>query len=155
MNGMPLERIVVRTFAVAAITTLSALSMDAQSLARGRGAGREASGAHVTQVPLDHIVITAPPGALYPGSKRAHVAKGIWRDGAERRLTGAIWRSSDPAVATVDGSGIVIARKAGLVTITAEADGVRGTKTYAVMPRPAEKILIDIPSKPIRSGDII
>ena len=155
MKGMRFDRFVMRVSGVAAITGLTSLSMDAQSLARGNGAGREPSGASVTQVPLDHIVISAQQGALYSGATRAHVAKGIWKDGTERRLTGAIWRSSNPAVATVDSTGIVTARKAGIVTITAEVEGVRGTRTYAVIPKPVEKLLIDLPSKPIRSGDII
>jgi hypothetical protein len=154
-NGIHFDRLVMQVSAVAALTALTALSIDAQSLTRGRGAGREASGASVTQVPLDHIVISAPSGALYSGATRPHIAKGVWRDGTERRLTGATWRSSDPAIATVDSTGIVTARKAGIVTISAEAGGVRGTKTYAVTPKPAERLLIDLPSKPIRSGDTV
>ena len=129
--------------------------MLAQSLTRGKGAGREASGRSVMQAPLDHIVITAPSATLYSGITLAHIAKGVWKDGREGKLTSPVWRSSDPAIATVDHVGNVTARKAGIVTITAEAEGVRGSRTYAVTAKPVEKTLIDLPSKPIRSGDIV
>lgn len=155
MNGTHVDRFVVRVTGVAAMTALFALPVVAQSVTRGKGAGREPSGAGVVQAPLDHIVITASPGALYTGATVGHVARGVWRDGRESRLTIAIWHSSDPAIARVDRVGNVTARKAGIVTITAEAEGVRGTKTYAITPRPAEKILIDLPSKPIRPGDVV
>jgi hypothetical protein len=151
---MRVYRFVLQASGIAAMTALAALSVHAESITRGKGAGREPSGAEVFHVPLDHIVITALPGTLYSGVTLAHFARGVWKDGREATLPTAIWRSSDPAVATVDRAGNVTARKSGIVTITAEADGVRGVKTYAIMPRPAEKILIDLPGKPIRPGDI-
>jgi hypothetical protein len=155
MNGMRADRCFRRATAVAAMTALTALPLVAQSITRGRGAGREASGAAVPQAPLDQIIITASPGTLYSGATLGHIARGVWRDGKERRLTTATWRSSDPAIATVDRAGNVTARRAGIVTITAEAEGVRGAKTYAITAKPVEKTLIDLPSKPIRSGDIV
>jgi hypothetical protein len=154
MYGMRIGRFVLQASGVAAMTALTAIPIIAQSLTRGRGAGREASGAAVIQAPLDHIVISPLPGTLYAGVTLGHVAMGVAKDGRERRLSSATWRSSDPAVATVDSAGNVTARKAGIVTITAEAEGVRGAKTYAVIAKPLEKTLIDLPSKPIRSGDI-
>ena len=109
----------------------------------------------MVQAPIDHIVITSAPGTLYSGVTMAHFAVRVSRDGRERRLPTVAWRSSNPAVATVDRAGNVTARTTGIVTITAEADGIRGAKTYAITAKPSERILIDLPSKPIRSGDTV
>lgn len=152
MSRNGLDRCVLRVAVASALTALAAMPLVAQSLTRGKGSPREGSGASVAQIPLDQIVITPSAGKLVAGATIAHTARGIWRDGTERKLT-AIWRSSDPDVATVDRAGNVTARKSGIVTITAEAEGVRGTKTYAVTRKPAERSLIDLPNKPLRSGD--
>ena len=155
MNSPRIDRLVLRICGVSVLTVLTAVPICAQSLTRGRSSPGDASGRTATQTPLDHIVISAPSATLYSGATLAHIAKGVWKDGREGKLAGAIWRSSDPAVATVDKTGNVTARKAGIVTITAEVEGVRGSKTYAVTPRPAERTLIDLPGKPMRSGDTV
>src|SRR5262245_43396546 len=115
MNGRWFARFATWSSRVAALAALTALPVIAQSVTRGKGSGREVSGSGVAQTPLDHIEITAVPGTLYSGVTLAHFATGVWKDGRQRRLSAAIWRSSDPAVATVDRAGNVTARKAGIV----------------------------------------
>jgi uncharacterized protein YjdB len=150
---MGFNRRVLRVSGAAVLTAIVSFTADAQSYAR-RGAAREGSGVTTSQTPIDHIVISPASKTLFTGMTLAHTARGVLRDGTERKLL-PVWRSSNPEIATVDRAGNVTARKVGIVTITAESEGVRGTKTYAITKKPAEKILIDLPGKPIRSGDIV
>ena len=59
-------------------------------------------------------------------------------------LTGRtiVWTTSDPAVASVDGGGLVTALKAGTVTVTATSEGKTGSASLTVAapahaPRPS------------------
>jgi photosystem II stability/assembly factor-like uncharacterized protein len=56
------------------------------------------------------------------------------RDGAGNPLTGhtVVWSSSQPAVATVDNSGLVTAQAPGMATLTAMIDGKSGSVTITV-----------------------
>jgi hypothetical protein len=154
MNRTGFDRFVMRASGAFALAALAVLPTVAHAMADGPPSRKKTSGAHGSQTPVDHIVITASPGTLFTGVTIAHSARGVCKDGTERKLI-AVWRSSDPDVATVDRAGNVTALKIGIVTITAEVDGVRGAKTYAITKKPAERFLIDLPNKPIRSGDIV
>lgn len=46
----------------------------------------------------------------------------------------AVWNTSDPTVATVTKDGLVTAQKEGMVEITVEYKGVKGTEKFVVMP---------------------
>jgi hypothetical protein len=104
---------------------------------------------------LAEIQITPEPGRLYTGITIAHVATGKHADGSERPGIAPQWKSSDPAVATVDRFGNVTALKAGAVTITAELDGARAEKTYAVAANPVTVLELGITEETIRTGDVI
>jgi hypothetical protein len=109
----------------------------------------------VTWEPVSRLEIAAEPGRLDVGVMLAHTAKGYMRSGDVRPGLAVTWRSSDPAVASVDRFGNVTAIKPGPVTITAEAEGVRATRTYTVRPNPVATVEIGIAEATINTGDVI
>lgn len=91
------------------------------------------------QGPVDPVreltTITLAPSApeLGPGQTHAFAAEGRYSDGSrgpvEEQLS---WSSADPAVATVDGTGVVTAAGPGETEITAAAGDVEGSAGVAV-----------------------
>ena len=67
----------------------------------------------------------------------------------------ANWKSSNAAIATVDRFGNVTGVKAGSAAITAETDGVKTTRTFAVAANLVSKLEITIKEDEIRTGDVI
>ena len=101
--------------------------------------------------------VEAAPAAgakLYAGTRLSHVARAWHADGSERPFATFAWRTSDPAIATVDRFGNVRAVRPGRVTISAELAGVTGSITHEVTPLPAVTIEISGGSDPVRTGDV-
>lgn len=83
-------------------------------------------------VPVATVAVSPDTMALLVGESRQATATP--RDAQGRALTRAVtWRSSAPAIASVDNSGNVRALGAGRATITAVADGVEGGAIVDVM----------------------
>ncbi|MEQ1692143.1 MAG: Ig-like domain-containing protein, partial [Gemmatimonas sp.] len=109
----------------------------------------------ITWPALSKIEILADSGALYTGIALGHRARGLHADGSERGGMTVTWRTSNPAVATVDRFGTVSALTPGAVTITAENESVRATKAYRVTVNPVRSIAIAIKEDVIRTGDVV
>jgi hypothetical protein len=109
----------------------------------------------ITWPALASVEVTSSAKQLYTGATVAHTAKGFHADKSERKGLAANWRSSDASIARVDRFGNVTALKPGNVTITAEADGVRGEKRYAVAANPVTTVELDIKESSIRTGDVV
>ena len=109
----------------------------------------------VTWPSLSRIEIVPQPGRLYTGVMLAHTVQGFHADNSPRKGIVANWKSSDPAVATVDRFGNVTALKAGTVTITADAEGVTATKRYTTAPNPVASVEMDVKENTIWTGDVI
>jgi len=146
------------TFADGKVTAFVAGNFTATAVATG------AAGAAPISIDIPVIVawpalakleIAAEPGGLYTGVTLAHTATGTHADGSARPGLAPAWRSSDPAVATVDRFGHVTALKAGAVTIAATADGVSANKAYTVSANPVASIALAIADAPIRTGDVV
>ena len=75
------------------------------------------------------------------------------RDGRGNVIGGksAVWASDNSAVAAVNG-GHVATSKAGVATITATVDGVKGTATITVTPGPVSSVAVTAPSKKLKPG---
>ncbi|MFN8669662.1 MAG: Ig-like domain-containing protein [Gemmatimonadaceae bacterium] len=104
---------------------------------------------------LTKIDISAENGRLYTGTMLAHTAKGAHADGSPRTGLVVTWRSSDPAVATVDRFGNVTGVKPGAVTISAESEGVVARKAYTVAASPVARIEASIKETTVNTGDVV
>jgi hypothetical protein len=104
---------------------------------------------------LSRLAIEAEPGRLYTGVMLHHVARGFDADGMERKGFAATWRSSDPAVASVDRFGNVTAHRPGTVTITASAENVTAEHRYTVAASPVARVEIEIPQASLVTGEAI
>jgi serine/threonine-protein kinase len=91
----------------------------------------------VSTAPVAAIAVEPPQLALTVGAQERLVA--LARDGRGTALTDrpVQWRSSNPGVAAVDGSGLVTAVGPGAATVSASADGVSGSAAIAVAGRAA------------------
>jgi hypothetical protein len=109
----------------------------------------------VTWPAIAKVVITPEPGRLYSGVTLAHSARALHADGVERRGAPITWRSSNPAIATVDRYGNVTALASGPVTITAEFEGVRTQIRHTVAANPVMRLTVDVAENTVRSGDVL
>ena len=78
-------------------------------------------------------IVGAPPGGLVVGYEIELQARLTYSNGAYRIVT-AEWTSSAPALAAIDADGTLEARAAGVVTITARAEGFSATATVEIRP---------------------
>ncbi|MBC7791750.1 MAG: Ig-like domain-containing protein [Anaerolineae bacterium] len=109
----------------------------------------------VTWPALSKVEITPEPGRLYAGVTLAHRARGTHADQSERRDAVFSWKSSNPAVATVDRFGNVTALKPGTVTISAETDGMKTDIQHTVTSNPVTSLTIEMKENSIRTGDVV
>ncbi|UNP88217.1 Ig-like domain-containing protein [Aeromonas encheleia] len=79
------------------------------------------------------LTITVPPLTLAAGLTGQLAANGSYSDGSSVNVTTSVsWTSSDPAVATVDASGLVTGVTPGTATITGTLDGQSATLSVTV-----------------------
>ena len=100
-------------------------------------------------------IAAADTSKPYVGTVLAHGVKGSHADGTARPGLTAIWRSSDPAVASVDRFGNMTANRAGAVTISAEAEGQSAVTRYTVMASPVARIDASIRETSVNTGDVV
>jgi hypothetical protein len=109
----------------------------------------------VTWPALRDLTIIPESGRLYADVTLGQSLQGHLPDSTVRTDISAVWRSSNPSVATVDRFGNVTGVKAGTVTITAEAEGKRAEMKYTVAGNPVRKLEIGITGDAIRTGDVV
>ncbi|MES2306230.1 MAG: Ig-like domain-containing protein [Gemmatimonadota bacterium] len=111
----------------------------------------------VTWPAIEKVALTADAGRLYTGVALSHHAAALHADGSARPASTVnwSWKSSAPAIASVDRFGTVTGLKPGVVTITAEAEGARGSQRYAVAANPVTTLAIQIQDTSFRTGDVV
>lgn len=109
----------------------------------------------VTWPPLAKLAIQSTDAPIYVGTTRAAKVRGEHADGSERSGLSAQWRSSNPAVATVNRFGDVQGVAPGRAEITAEVEGQRATWGYTVVANPVARIEIGVEQSTMRTGDVI
>ena len=111
----------------------------------------------ITWPALAKLEIVPEAGRLYTDVTLAHRLTG-WNAGGTQRPTAdiaATWRSSNPAVASVDRFGNVTGVSPGTATITASSEGVTAQKQYTVTTNPVTRIDIGIKEDAVRTGDVV
>src|SRR5688572_10584747 len=85
-----------------------------------------------TTVPVASVAVTPPSASIAVGQTRQLTATTF--DANNNTLTGrpVAWSTSDAAVATVSGSGLVTAITAGTATVTATSEGRSGSSAITV-----------------------
>jgi trimeric autotransporter adhesin len=107
----------------------------------------------VTSVVLTGITVGAPSASLATGATEQLSATGVFSDASTQDLTTQVsWQSSDPTVASVSGSGLLTAVKAGSATITATKNSVSGNANVTVTAPALTTINIGVPSPTLASG---
>ncbi|HKG95824.1 MAG TPA: Ig-like domain-containing protein, partial [Gemmatimonadaceae bacterium] len=98
----------------------------------GGGGGTDTSGTGGTPAPVATVTVTPNPASVPAGSTVQLTAQ--TRDAGGNTLTGRVvtWSSSNTAVATVNGSGVVTGVAAGSATITATSEGQSGSSAVTV-----------------------
>jgi len=111
----------------------------------------------VTWPAVKRVTLTADPGRLYTGVTLAHRVEAFHGDSTMRPSTQVAirWTSSNSATASVDRFGNVTAHRAGPVTITAEAEGVKATARYTVAANPVASVDVALDQQAVRTGDVI
>ncbi len=103
---------------------------------------------------VETITLTVPDSSLVQYDT-VRVTVDI-RDPAGRPITGRVvtWASSDPLVATVSDSGVVIAVGEGEVRITATSEGVEGTLDLTVTAPAVASITVTLPMPTLLVGEV-
>ncbi len=121
----------------------------ASTIATGCGGGNEPSG----PPPIANITVTAPATQLEIGANIQLTARAV--DASGTTLTGRVltWQSSSPAVATVDGNGIVSGLTPGQTTVSASAEGRSGSVQLTVIQLPVAFVRITPRTASVKQGE--
>ena len=103
-------------------------------------------------VPVASVTVTPSPASVQAGQTVQLTATP--KDANGTPLTGrvVVWSSSNTAVATVNGSGLVSGIAAGSATITATSEGQSGTSALTVTPVPVASVAVSPPTATVSIG---
>jgi len=120
---------------VATITNVglvSSLSTGTTTITAMLGSVNNSTTLTVSNVTLVSIAISPSNGRVQKGTSLKFTAVGTYSDGSTATLTNVTWRSSKNNLANMRGSGILHAKKAGTLTVTASAFGVTGSTSVTI-----------------------
>jgi len=120
---------------VATITNLglaSSLTTGGTTITAMQGAVSASTTLTVSNVTLVSIAISPSNGRVQKGTSLKFTAVGTYSDGSTATLTNVSWRSSKNNLANMRKNGILHAKKAGTLTVTASAFGVTGSTSVTV-----------------------
>ena len=108
--------------------------------------GKSGTSAITVYVPVASVTVAPPTATILVTQTKAFIA--TTKDAQGNVLTGRLvtWSSSNPAVATVNSSGVATGVALGTVTITATSEGKSGSATLTVNPVPVFSVTITPPS---------
>jgi len=123
------------TPAVATITNLgfvSSLSTGTTTITAMLGSVSNSTTLTVSNVKLVSIAISPANPRVQKGTSLKFTAVGTYSDGSTATLTNVSWRSSKNNLANMRGNGILHAKRAGTLTVTASAFGVTGSAAVTI-----------------------
>jgi trimeric autotransporter adhesin len=102
---------------------------------------------------LTYISVTPADPSVPAGATKQFSAAGINSDGSNHDLAGNVtWSSSDPAVATINSSGLATALATGTTAITATSGNISGSTTLKVYSATLSFISVTMPDASIPAG---
>ena len=106
----------------------------------------------VLPVPVASVSVSPARVDLAPGSHASVTASAA--DAAGKSLDGrtVLWASSNPAVATIDATGVITAVAPGTATITATSEGVSGSALVSVAVPPIATVTLQPQSATVQRG---
>src|SRR5207249_1290283 len=109
----------------------------------------------VTNVPVASVAVSPASASVQVGQTVQLAATP--RDGNGNPLSGRAvsWASSNTAVATVSGSGLVTGVRAGTATITATSEGQGGTATITVSTVPVASVTVSPGTASVQAGQTV
>jgi uncharacterized protein YjdB len=123
------------TPAVATITNLglvTSVSTGSTTITAMLGSVNNSTALTVSNVKLVSITISPANARVQKGTSLKFTATGNYSDGSTAVLANVSWRSSKNNLANMRGSGILHAKKAGTLTVTASASGVTGSTSVTI-----------------------
>ncbi len=131
------------------LTSIAPGSVTVTATSEGRSISAQVN---VLPVPVASVVVTPNTATLAAGATRALVAAA--RDAAGATLAGRFvaWSSDAPAIATVDGVGVVTAVAPGNATISATSEGQAGSAVITVTPGSGGPIVTAVTPAALQPG---
>lgn len=105
--------------------------------------------------PVSAIVVTSTANTIQAGDSTRAIAIALSETGSAIPGYTVTWSSSDTAIATVTGNGIVRGRAPGSVVISAIGGGHTGSVTIQIRPIPVRSIAISPAAPSVLAGDTV
>jgi len=109
----------------------------------------------VSKPHIARIDVRAPAQALFAGGSHLLHATPRNANGDPRIDISLTWTSENPAVATVDATGLVVAGKPGKTKIRAAGDGVTGDTSIEVVKPNFAKLAVSPGTSSVKTGDVV
>ena len=104
---------------------------------------------------VDRIVIQPSNPSIAVGSQLALTVSVAGSDGSTLPARSVFWSSADPAIATVNSTGVVSAVKVGSAQIAASAGGRSGVTTVLVVPEAVGRVSLTLTPPSAQVGDTV
>src|SRR2546430_13792569 len=136
-GGVPEDELTMGQVAGAGWTELSQTEVDPESHAVAAAIGGFGI-CGVMAIPVAAVTVSPASAAVLRGQTLALHATVMAAGGRTLDHRAVEWSSSNPSVATVDGSGVLTSVAEGTVTVTARSDPGAGTAAHSVKVRSEE-----------------
>jgi trimeric autotransporter adhesin len=114
------------------VGTVTSFTAGSTTIVAAWGAITQSTTLTVSNVTLVSITISPANPRVEAHTSLKFTATGVYSDGSTAALTNVSWRSTKPQFANMRSSGILHAKRAGTLTVSAVASGVTGTTTVVV-----------------------
>ena len=114
------------------VGTVTSFTAGSTTIVAAWGAITQSTTLTVSNVTLVSITISPANPRVEAHTSLKFTATGVYSDGSTAALANVSWRSTKPQFANMRSSGILHAKRAGTLTVSAVASGVTGTTTVVV-----------------------
>jgi uncharacterized protein YjdB len=157
-NGVTLIKPVVWSTSDATVESVSGNGL-ATALKQGSATVTAASGGLASSTTFSVVAVPVATVAVSPGLDTLHLGSAIQLTATTKDANGSTlfgrlvaWASSSPGVASVDGTGKVLALAAGTTTITATSEGISGTASIVAVFVPVATVTVTAVTDTVQIG---